>query len=681
MLDINSKIETIYGVGEKAQKELAKISLATVLDILYYFPWRYDDWTDIKPIRSIRINEEAVVFVTIKKIFIQRTMRKRMIIIKAKISDESGEIEAIWFNQPFLERVLTVGSKWYLVGKGAFFNQQKIFSVKAQEKTAQIVPIYHSSGFLKSNFFRRIIKICLGANNQISEYLPDFVMQKFRLIELQSAINFIHQPASNPILQKAKRRMAFDELFIISLSLLLLRQKRNRKKALVAKAPVDKLKIFTESLPFKLTNDQRRSAWQIILDMEKSRPMNRLLQGDVGSGKTIVALLASISVLENSFQVAWLAPTEALARQHFDTINKFTGNKLAIGLLTSSIAKYKDKKISKVELIKNIAQEKVKIIIATHALLANKVIIPKLNLLIVDEQHRFGVKQRSQLIGAKKSSPHFLSMTATPIPRTLSLALYGDLDISIIREKPLGRKKIITELVGENLRSQKYNFIEKQITSGRQAFIICPLIEEPEPSKSLFDLDKKSVVAEYKKIKKKVFSQKKVAMLHGKMKPKEKQKVMQEFKNGKIDILVSTAVVEVGIDIANATIMMVEGADKFGLAQLHQFRGRVGRSDRQSYCFLFSSSANEKTHQRLMAMEQLDDGFKLAEIDLKMRGPGIFSGIKQSGFGNLKMASIFDTMLLTEAKQGAELTLSRGLKNFPILDEKVTEFTQHEHLE
>jgi len=282
MFKIDDSVDTIYGVGEKAQKALAKISLATVLDILYYFPWRYDDWTDIKPIRAIKINEEAVVLANIEKISIQRTARKRMTVMKVKISDASGEIEAIWFNQPFLERVLTVGSKWYLAGKGAFFDQKKIFSVKAQEKTAQIVPIYHSSGFLKTNFFRRIIKMCLSANDQIPEYLPDFVMQKFRLMGLQSAINFAHQPPSNLVLQKAKTRLAFDELFLISLSLLLLRQKRNRKKALEVKAPVDKLKIFTASLPFKLTDDQRRSAWQII-DCGNSTGFNAI-NADVAIG-------------------------------------------------------------------------------------------------------------------------------------------------------------------------------------------------------------------------------------------------------------------------------------------------------------------------------------------------------------------------------------------------------------
>ena len=681
MHKLNAEIDTLYGVGEKAQKTLTKIGLITIADLLYYFPWRYDDWTDIKPIRALKINEDAVIFASVEKISTHRTARKGMTIVKAKVSDKSGEIKAIWFNQPYLARVLKVGSEWYFSGKGAFFNQEKIFSAKAQETTARIMPIYHSTGFLKTNFFRRIIAVGLSAKNQIQDFLPDFVVKKFNLLNLADAIKFIHQPANNLILKKAKKRLAFDELFIISLSLLKLRQKRILKKALPIKAPVAKLKKFTGNLPFKLTDDQRRVAWKIILDLEKTRPMNRLLQGDVGSGKTVVALLSALAVIENGFQVAWLAPTEVLARQHFDTINKFSDGKLAVGLLTSSIARFKKEKISKKALIEKINNQKIKIIIATHALLANKIKIPKLNLLIVDEQHRFGVKQRSQLIGTTKKSIHFLSMTATPIPRSLSLALYGDLDISVIHEKPLGRKKIVTELVGENLRSQKYNFIQKEINSGRQAFIICPLIEETESSVSLFDLDKKSVTAEYQKISQKIFPQLRVAMLHGKMKPKDKQRIMLDFKNGILDILVSTAVIEVGIDIPNATIMMVESADRFGLAQLHQFRGRVGRGEYQSYCFLFSQNANEKTQKRLLAMEQIDDGFKLSEIDLKMRGPGIFSGIKQSGFGNLKMASIFDTILLTEAKQGAELISEQGLQNFPLLNEKVAEFTKHEHLE
>jgi ATP-dependent DNA helicase RecG len=520
--------------------------------------------------------------------------------------------------------------------------------------------------------------------------LPSEVKKQFQLIDLAQAIEQIHFPNNLSLAQKARQRLAFDELFLIQLSTLQQKQKLAQEQAPNIPFNQKLIKSFVKSLPFKLTNDQRLAAWEIFQDLAKNRPMNRLLNGDVGSGKTIVAIMAALETAQAGYQVALMAPTEVLAKQHFQTLKDFLKkSKLKIGLLTSSEVQTfvrsptpkTHKKITRPQLKKQVAQGKIDILVGTHALIQEKLSFHNLALAIIDEQHRFGVAQRAalqrkiyQIEDGLSTIPHLLSMTATPIPRTLALTIYGDLDISLIKELPKGRQKIITKIIAPAGRQKAYHFIKKQIKQKKQVFVICPLINESEK------LEVKSVTQEYEKLSQEIFPQFKIAMLHGKLKSKEKEEIMKNFKQGKIDILVSTSVIEVGIDIPNATVMMIEGADRFGLAQLHQFRGRIGRGTDQSYCFLFTDSTAKKTHQRLKAILAAKDGFELAEKDLKIRGPGDFTGIRQWGLPDLAMASLEDLDLIKKARQAAQMVLKNNLLN-PTLEKKLKEFQKIIHLE
>ena len=509
----------------------------------------------------------------------------------------------------------------------------------------------------------------------LGDYLPDEIIGKENLISENEAIRKIHFPAKTIDIEIAKKRLGFDELFLIGLKMLLIKKELAQENGLLMKIDEGLLKKFVRDLPFKLTNAQRRSAWEIICDLGRNIPMNRLLEGDVGSGKTVVAAMAVLIVSKNHCQSVWLAPTEILANQHYKNVSKLLRKfDVRVGLLTSA------NKLADIE--------KDDLIIGTHAILQKDVSFPSLGLIIIDEQHRFGVKQRAHLRQTANSSqqtaviPHLLSMTATPIPRTLALSLYGDLDISIIDEMPAGRQKIITRVVNPQNRDKSYDFIRAQVKSGRQVFVICPLIEPKDRLKvNLFDMDRKSAVQEYEKLSKTVFPDLKIALLHGRMKSKEKDATMKKFHDGKLDILVSTAVVEVGINVVNATVMMIEGADRFGLAQLHQFRGRVGRGKHQSYCFLFAESWSDDTKKRLDAMTTSNNGFELAEKDLQIRGPGELIGIRQSGLPDLKMASLSDIIMVKKARKAAEKIVAEGIENYPSLVEKLEEFETERHLE
>jgi ATP-dependent DNA helicase RecG len=683
MLSLNTSVDKIYGIGPKAFTELKKLNILTVKDLLSYFPFRWEDWTQISPVRGLRSGQVVTIKAKIVDIVHTRSSRKGVSILTAVLQSNSDKIEAVWFNQPFLFRILRKGTEWYFHGKIGFFNRVKILQSPLFEKEPQVLAQYHETSQFNSKFFRRIIKTALHAIPQIKDYLPERIIRNYDLMGLKEAVRNIHRPESLEAAQRAKKRLGFDELFFLSLSLQQKRSQLNKKKATACKIDKKLLKDFVGSLPFKLTNAQRKASWQIILDLKSQRPMNRLLQGDVGSGKTVVGLMGALVTADNGHQTVWLAPTEVLARQHFETSRKLLGKRIKIALLTRSQTRFSSRKITKPKLIELIRQGKADLIIATHAILTQDVEIPRLNFLIVDEQHRFGVKQRGQLLGKREDGVHFLSMSATPIPRTLTLTLYGDLDVSILDEVPKDRKKIITKLVTENMRSQTYRFIRQQVRKGRQIFVICPLIEEggAEDPNNLFDLDRRSVIREYDRLSKDIFPDLKISMLHGKMRPKEKEKIMADFKNGKKDVLVSTAVVEVGIDIPNATIMMIEGAERFGLAQLHQFRGRVGRGRYQSYCFLLGNDLVGKTSRRLKAMEKEDDGFKLAELDLKLRGPGQLAGARQSGWPDLKMASLFDTILVSQAQQAAKAVIGQGVQNYPSLEQEFKRFESERHWE
>jgi len=687
-------------IDEKYLKRFHKLGLSSVRDLLYHFPNRYEDYSNIITINKLKLDEIATIQGQIIKIKNIRTFKRRMTITEAIIEDETGTVKAVWFNQPFLIKNLEPGKKVSLSGKlskaGYLSNPAyEVLSIyRAPTHTGRLIPIYSETTGLRSRFIRYYIKSILPLASKLKEFIPYEIIKKHKLTKLADSIKNIHFPKNLKIAEESKQRFIFEELFL--LQLFVLRQKNKFQKEKAIKIPFNKdlIQSFVKSLPFKLTDAQRKSAWEIFQDLDRNIPMNRLLQGDVGSGKTIVAIMAALQTVKTN-QVAFMAPTEILAQQHFKEIKKLLKG-FKIGLLTSSESKINNKKFKKQDLIKKIKE--IDILIGTHALIQDKVKFNNLALVIIDEQHRFGVGQRAKLLKTYKnqSMPHFLTMTATPIPRTLALTIYGDLDISLIDGMPKGRQKIITKIVSPDKREQAYDFIKNEIKKQRQVFVICPRIEAPKkemqemdketgqiklsPSKLLWQ-EVKAVKQEYEKLNEKVFPDLKISMLHGKLKAKEKAEIMNDFKNKKTDILVSTSVIEVGIDISNATVMMIEGADRFGLAQLHQFRGRVGRGEHQSYCFLFSTDGNETS--RLRALTKSESGFELAEKDMAIRGPGQFYGVRQSGLPDLTMANLKDITLIKKIREQANELLKKdyNLKKYPLLKEKVEKFKKSIHLE
>ncbi|KKQ59948.1 MAG: ATP-dependent DNA helicase, partial [Parcubacteria group bacterium GW2011_GWE2_38_18] len=562
---------------------------------------------------------------------------------------------------------------------------------------------YHLTGNLTQKQLRYLIKQVIGLAEWLEDWLPKEVIKKYGLVSLAEAIKKIHFPQKLEDVEIAKQRLAFDELFLVQLQSILAKQEFSASTASSIPFDEQKTKDFVSKLPFKLTDAQRKASWEILLDIAKSKPMTRLLEGDVGSGKTLVAILAMLNVAWNDKQAVLMAPTEILAKQHYVTIsNLLKDYGITVGLITRT-----EKKMNKSEVRSQKSENKrtkkatsdfillnSKIIIGTHAIIQEKIEFNDLALTVIDEQHRFGVGQRKTLISKAGqlnegiiSAPHLLSMTATPIPRSLALALYGDLDVSVINEMPADRKKIITKVVLEKDRQAAYDFVRKEIGNGRQAFVICPLIEMTDTAqlseKEISFLGTKSVKEEYEKLNKEVFPDLNIGMLHGKMKTAEKESVMNEFIANKIKVLVATSVVEVGVDIPNASIMLIEGAERFGLAQLHQFRGRVGRSEHQSYCLLFSESNSLQSNTRLKALVDHDDGVTLAKIDLKLRGPGEVYGTMQKGFPELKVASLFDFDLMKKAKEAAQLIVDTdpSLNGWPGLKNKVGKFEDEIHLE
>lgn len=623
-----------------------------------------------------------------------------MNLTEALIEDDSGAIKAVWFNQPFLVRNLSAGVNVSLSGKVVYAQEGLQLSNPSYEllgsgqslHTARLVPVYHETEGLSSKWLRAHIKPILKLSNEVKEFLPPEILKSQKLRGLSEAIGQIHFPDNMEKSQEARRRLAFDELFLVQLYMMSQKKKWQENSAVKIdfnKELEKEIKNFVDSLPFKLTGAQKISSWKIIKDLEKNRPMNRLLEGDVGSGKTLVALISALAIIKSGYQAAFMAPTEILARQHFaEAIRRFKNIDLKISLLTGSENKIYSggeiKEMNKKDILENIKNGGINFIIGTHSLIQEKVAFKNLAFSIVDEQHRFGIDQRAKLQrevadikDGLKTVPHLLSMTATPIPRTLALTVYGDLDLSILDEMPIGRQKIITKLVAPANRNLAYEFIRNQIKKGRQAFVICPLIEESD------FLEVKSATEEYEKLSKKIYPDLKIGLLHGRMKPKEKEEAMKKFSSGEIHILVSTSVVEVGIDIPNASVMLIEGADRFGLAQLHQFRGRVGRGKYQSFCFLFTDSTSSTTHRRLSALVKSDNGFELAEKDLQIRGPGELVGIRQSGLPDLAMASLSDAELIKNAREEAFELISADCKllKYPKLADKLKRFTKKVHFE
>ncbi len=656
----------------------SQLSIRTVKDFLLYFPRAYNDSSTITKIIDIRTDQINTIQGTLSNLYNIRTRTGKKI-TQGIFTDETGSIQVVWFNQPHIVRMLPKESKITLSGKAQFsFGKVSLVSPsyelnrknEEQIHSGRIVPVYHETEGITSKWLREKIKPLINEwSGKFIEYMPQEILDEHGLIDLNTAIKQIHFPENEEQLTKARERLAFDELFLLQINVL--QKKLHWQK--IQTAEIKKHEVKTEivkecleSLPFELTGAQKRVLKEIFIDMQREFPMYRLIQGDVGSGKTIVAAIAALNSVKNGYQACIMAPTEILAKQHYTSFSKVLHK---FGLNIQFIAGSTPKK-QKEQIIMQMKTGTVDIVIGTHALIQDKIGFKNLGLAIIDEQHRFGVRQRDRL--KSFGSPHLLSMTATPIPRTLAITVYGDQDLSIIDEMPAGRQKIITKLVPEKKRIEAYRWIENQILKGRQAFIVCPLIEESET------LNLKSVLTEYAYLSEHIFPDLKLQLLHGKLKQEEKDQIMQEFKENKSQILVSTSVIEVGIDVPNASIMMIESSERFGLSQLHQFRGRVGRGEHQSYCFLFTASLSEDGKKRMKAMELHTSGFKLSEIDLELRGPGEIYGLKQSGIPDLKMASLTDSITIEKARAAAQKVLDADplLKEHPLLLEKVVESSQ-----
>ena len=717
-MDLSLPIEQLKSVGPRNLPRLSKLGIKTVKDLLWHFPVRYEDYSRVIPVSEIEPGQKVNIQGEVLKISSRMIFPKRMSITNALVGDETGAVKVVWFNQPFIANSLREGTLVSLAGKANLDKHGLYLSSPTYEKiqdiefktynlthTGGLIPIYPETEGVTSKYLRFLIKPILKDFDALDP-LPEQIISKYNFPPLKDAICKIHYPLSDAEIKSAKERLAFDDLFLFQLKAFLERRKLNQLKSVPIKFNKELIQGFISRLPFELTKDQKIAAWEILKDLEKTYTMNRLMEGDVGSGKTVVALMGAVQVAkagtgdkQRGYQSVFMAPTEVLANQHFRTISELLGPALDgidIGLLTGSEAKLNNKVIDKRELKKKISQGGVDIIIGTHAVIQKGIHFKNLALVIIDEQHRFGVSQRAALVKNSESKifPHLLSMTATPIPRTLALTIYGDLDISIIKEKPKNRQKIITKVISPLQRKVAYKFIREEVNSGRQVFVICPRIELADPTKevkgkngqskmNIMWAEAKAVQEEYKKLSEEIFPDLKVAMLHGKMKPKEKNEVMDKFKDKKYGILVSTSVIEVGVDIPNATIMMVENSERFGLAQLHQFRGRVGRGEHRSYCLLFSSTPDKNINQRLKALVECDDGFELAEKDMTIRGPGEFFGVKQSGLPDLAMASLANVELIKKARFEAELLLKEdsGLSNHPLLKERLDRFQRLTHFE
>ncbi len=714
-MNLNDRITDSFRTIESQKKALARLKIETIEELLYHFPTRYGDKFNVVKIKNLEPKTGATVYGKIEKISLKKTYRTKVAISEATIKDDTGKIKAIWFNQPYIAKMFKENDLVSLSGEigetktGTLtINNPKIEKVdsiqvgssdslfSSQNENDFLSPVYKESKGITSNWIYHTIQKIIKSEllDEIQDSIPEEILKKYNLPKLKTALIWIHSPKNEKDALSARKRFAFEEIFYIQLKKQMQRQQTKKMESFIIDDAKESVEDFISRFPFKLTDSQTKSINAVLKDIQSPEPMSRLLEGDVGSGKTAVAAAAVYAVTNTkpknrqfgNLQTAYMVPTEILAKQHFENFIKYfeyTG--IQIALMTSSgCQKFPSKvspteatKISRTQLLKWIEGGQIPILIGTHSLIQKTVKFKNLALVIIDEQHRFGTEQRKKLAQRDNFAPHLLSMTATPIPRTLALTIYGDLDLTLIEQMPLGRKPVITDIVLKNEREQTYEKIRKEILAGRQAYVICPRIDEPDPNKQNA-LNVKSVKTESKYLQEKIFPELKIGQIHGKMKPTEKDSVMKDFEDGKIDILVSTSVIEVGVNVPNATMIIIEGAERFGLAQLHQLRGRVIRSNHQAYCFIFTETNSKKSLERLQALKSAKNGFELSEHDLQLRGSGELSGNKQWGITDLGMEAIKNIKMVEAAREEArniiesEFKKKNPFKQYPIIKEKIT---------
>jgi ATP-dependent DNA helicase RecG len=737
-MELSDKLETKFRLDENQKRALRKLNLFSVADLLGYFPVRYSDISTVMKISELEVGASATVYGKVSKLKTKKTFHSGRPMAEGEIEDLSGKIKITWFNQAYLAKMLHDGESVKLTGKvtqgknsiylaNPEFEKipsmpidvhDNLFKKNEQENTGFSYPIYtETRGITSKWFYHTLSKIFKDHTlDKLEDYIPAEILRKYHLPTLKSALIWIHCPKNEKDAESARKRFAFEEVFCIQLERQHDKFEYRKNKSFQIIREEEKVKEFLQRFPFEPTNSQKKSIQTILEDMTKTFPMSRLLEGDVGSGKTAVAATAAyVAVMERpplppprfdyktpllrqegkqtfgNLQVAYMAPTEILATQHFESfIEYFRHLPINIGLITGSgCRKFPSKlnpsgwtTISRSQLLKWVANGEIPILIGTHALIQKSVKFKNLALVVIDEQHRFGTAQRRKLVRKDNIAPHLLSMTATPIPRTLALTIYGDLDLSLLDEMPAGRKQIITEIIMPNKRLDTYEKIRQELKNGRQLYVICPRINEPDPEKEMA-LNVKSAVAEAKILKTKVFPEYEIGVLHSQMSKDKKEKVMQEFTEGKIHILCATSVVEVGVNVPNATVIIIEGAERFGLAQLHQLRGRVIRSSHQAYCYIFAEAKSEKTIERLKALKTAKNGFELAELDLTLRGSGGLGGTKQWGITDLGMEAIKNIKMVEAARTEAIRLIEEDpeLTKYPLLKQKVHEKTAEFHFE
>jgi len=704
------------------RRTLERLNLSTVRDLLAYFPNRYGQSLPIKTIAELAVGDQVTVYGQVTDSKISKAWKKKIPLGEITIEDQTGRIKAIWFHQAFLAKKVALGLPARLQGKvaerkgilylanpeiepasSADRRADSLFADGKDDPTTYLLPIYPEVRGLSSSWFHHNIQKLLksGVQEELPDIIPAVIIKKYNLPTLATALIWIHSPKTDKDATAARKRFAFQEIFLIQLSRLRAKLEYAKHNAFRVQAKEAEVSEFIKRFPFQATAAQERAVKQILDDMRgdpstplgAGKPMTRLLEGDVGSGKTAVAATTAFAVVKSGLEVAYMAPTEILARQHFESFIRYFKHlpNMQVGLITGNgCYKFPSKinpggytDISRPQLLKWVANGEIPILVGTHALIQKTVKFKNLAYVIIDEQHRFGVMQRAKLMRKDSArAPHLLSMTATPIPRTLALTIYGDLDLTLLDEMPAGRKTIITEIVTEDKRAKAYEHIRQELKAGRQAYIICPRIDEPDPTKELA-LITKSAKAEQKRLQDNIFPEFTVGLVHSKLKPKDKEEVMAEFAAGKIDILVATSVVEVGVNVPNATIIVIEGAERFGLSQLHQLRGRVWRSNHQAYCYLFSDSKGTKTVERLRAIKTAKNGFELAELDLGLRGAGSLVGGKQWGLSDVGMEAIKNLKMVEAARAEAQAMLKTDpeLKKHPLLQEKLHSQTQEIHFE